>query len=355
MIVNETLENEVITSKRINKGQLLKKIFVFIGIWTFFVISLFPFYWLAFSSIKNLADIFNPDVVLPFKGFSEPYGFLYVILAIIVFFVALVAQRKKEINQKIKIIYWISVGIVVTILTLFSFDWIILTLENYDYAIGRMDPPVASMFFNSLYIAIIATLLTLIISTLGAYAVARMKFRGKSTIINSVLLIYTFPGIVMIIPIFVLFSKMGLTNSLQGLIVAYLAQTIPVALYMLAGYFETIPAEIEEAALIDGCSRFEVIKKITIPLSLPAIASISLFVFMIVWNEYLFARTFLLRSPRDTFTLPLGLAQTTSGAHLDVFGGFLAAAMVLLIPVMVLYLIAERYIVQGMTAGAVKG
>jgi multiple sugar transport system permease protein len=263
------------------------------------VISLFPFYWLAFSSFKNLADLFDPTVLFP--------------------------------------------------------DFSRLTLENYEFAIGQADPSAISMILNSLYISLMSVLLTMIISTLGAYAVARMRFRGKAAMTNSILLIYTFPGIIMIIPLFVLFSRVGLTGDVHGLIIAYLAQTVPVAIYMLAGYFETIPKEIEEAALMDGCSRLEVIRKVTLPLSIPAIGSISLFVFMIVWNEYLFARTFLLNSSKDLHTLTIGLTLTTSGTHFGVFGGGLAAAMALLTPVMILWLLSERYLVKGLTAGAVKG
>lgn len=275
----------------------IKNIIIVFGFVFYLAIVIFPFYWLAFSSIKVLTDLFEPDIIFPWE----------------------------------------------TTLTLF----------NYEFAASKAYPSIISLFLNSLYISILSVILTLIISTLGAYAIARMKFRGKAIVTNSILLVYTFPGIILIIPIFVLASKIGLTNNVIGLILAYLAQTVPVALYMLAGYFQTIPAEIEEAALIDGCSRLEVIRKITLPLSLPAVASISLFIFMIVWNEYLFASTFLLGLSADQFTLAIGLARKT--AHFADFGAYLASAMILLTPVIILYLLAEKYIVKGLTAGAVKG
>jgi len=280
-----------------------ESVFIF-GLTFMLVIVIFPFYWLAFSSIKVLTDLFKPDILFPWQTKPRPWE---------------------------------------------------LTLFNYEYAARESYPSVISLFLNSLYISIISVLLTLVVSTFGAYVVARMRFHGKSLLTNSILLIYTFPGIILIIPIFVLATKVGLAGNVTGLIFAYLAQTVPVALYMLAGYFQTIPAEIEEAALIDGCSRLEVIYRITLPLSLPAIASISLFVFMIVWNEYLFARTFLLNLPSDQFTLVIGLARTTAGSHFATFGAYLAAAMILLTPVIVLYLLAEKYMVKGLTAGAVKG
>ncbi len=280
-----------------NWKKNFKNVFVAIGISFLLIIALFPFYWLAFSSVKVLTDLFEPNVIFPWE----------------------------------------------TTLTLF----------NYEFAVTKAYPSLISLFLNSLYISILSVVLTLTIATFGAYAVARMKFRGKALITNSILLIYTFPGIIMIIPLFVLASKLGFAGNMTGLAIAYLAQTVPVALYMMAGYFQTIPAEIEEAALIDGCSRFEVIRKITLPLSLPTIASISLFIFMIVWNEYLFARTFLLTLSSDQFTLAIGLARKT--AHLADFGAYLASAMILLTPVIILYLLAEKYMVKGLTAGAVKG
>jgi multiple sugar transport system permease protein len=280
-----------------NWRRIIKNIIIVAGLSFYLIIVIFPFYWLAFSSVKVLTDLFEPDVLFPWQTH--------------------------------------------------------LTLFNYEFAATKAYPSLITLFLNSLYISLISVILTLIISTFGAYAVARMKFRGKAVVTNSILLIYTFPGIIMIIPIFVLASKLGLAANVTGLTIAYLAQTVPVALYMLAGYFQTIPAEIEEAALIDGCSRLEVITKITLPLSLPAIASIALFVFMIVWNEYLFARTFLLGLSSDQFTLAIGLARRS--AHLADFGSYLAAAMILLTPVIILYLAAEKYMVKGLTAGAVKG
>ena len=300
MVINNSDDQEFIPKKPISWGNVFKQLTIVFAFVLFLTIVIFPFYWLAFSSVKELTDLFDPRVIFPWQGAP-------------------------------------------------------LTLFNYDYAIGVSDPSVITMFVNSLYISIVSVILTLVVSTFGAYAVARMKFRGKTVITSSILLIYTFPGIVLIIPLFVLTSRIGLSGNVQGLILAYLAQTVPVALYMLAGYFETIPVEIEEAALIDGCSRLEVIRKITLPLSLPSLASISLFVFMIVWNEYLFARTFLLLAPTDQWTLTVGLAKSTAGAHFANFGGYLASAMVLLTPVLLLYLLAERFMVKGLTAGAVKG
>ena len=143
--------------------------------------------------------------------------------------------------------------------------------------------------------------ITLLFAIPAAYAVARLNFFGKTFLSTSILIIYMFPAIVLVIPLYTIFSQLGLRNSISGLLIVYTATTLPVAIYMLQGYFKSIPKEIEDAALIDGYNWFGIILKIIIPLSLPAIASVSLYVFMIAWNEFLFSLMFL-DNPK-TFTL----------------------------------------------------
>ena len=166
------------------------------------------------------------------------------------------------------------------------------------------------------------------------------------------MLVYLFPAIVLAIPLFVVFSRIGLRDSLAGLSIVYLAQTIPVALYMLRTYFETVPREVEEAAMVDGCNRLTVIRRVTLPLSAPAIASVSLYVFMIAWNEFLFAFLFL-QADRDQWTLPLGLQQLDTA---EVAKTVLMAGSVLIsLPIIILFFVAERFLTEGLTAGGVKG
>lgn len=205
---------------------------------------------------------------------------------------------------------------------------------------------------NSTLVSCTTVLLTVSLATLGAYAVTRLQFRGKHLMTRSILLIYMFPAIVLVIPLFVIFSRLHLRDSLVGLIIVYLAQTIPVALYMLKSYFETLPPDLEEAGLIDGCSRWSVIWRITIPLSLPAMASVALYTFMIAWNEFLFAFIFL-DSP-SKFTLSRGIIHLAESVHT---GQQLlaAAAVVATIPIIILFLFFERYLVKGLTAGGIKG
>jgi multiple sugar transport system permease protein len=205
---------------------------------------------------------------------------------------------------------------------------------------------------NSVYVSIITVLLSVTLATVGAYAVTRLRFRGRGFMSTSILLIYMFPAIVLVIPLYVIFSRMGLRDSIHVLILVYLAQTLPVALYMLRSYFQTLPAEMEEAGLMDGCSRLGVIWRIVIPLSVPALASVALYTFMIAWNEFLFAFMFL--DTPEKFTLSRGLVQLESSVHLSK-QLVMAASVMVTIPILVLFLLFERRLVGGLTTGAMKG
>lgn len=205
---------------------------------------------------------------------------------------------------------------------------------------------------NSVFVALGTVVMTLTFSVLGAYAATRLKFFGKRTINASIFAIYMFPGIVMAIPLFVLFSRLGLRGDLSALIIIYMASTLPVSLYMLRNYFNSIPEGLEEAATVDGCSRLGVITKIVLPLSLPGVAATAMYIFMIAWNEYLFALLFLLER-RDNWTVSLGLAQLDD---LSVSATVLMAGSVILtLPVILLFFFAERLLIEGLTAGAEKG
>lgn len=205
-------------------------------------------------------------------------------------------------------------------------------------------------FLNSVWISLATVILTLGLSVPGAYAISRLSFPGQKALSRSVLLIYLVPVIVLVIPLFVMLTKLGLRNS-WGLLLVYPATTLPVALYMLQGYFRGLPAELEEAGLMDGCSRLRVIWSITIPLALPAIASVALYVFMIAWNEFLIA--FMLLSDQTSFTLPIGINAMDSAEVAE--QDLMAAAVVATVPIVALFLWAERFMVQGLTSGGVKG
>jgi len=208
-----------------------------------------------------------------------------------------------------------------------------------------------SYLWTSFYISVLTVILTLAFSIPGAYAVARLRFRGRAAFSRSILLIYMVPMIVLALPIYIVFSMAGLRNTIFGIVLIYPVTTIPVALYMLQGYFRGLPAEVEEAGLMDGLNRLQVIWKITLPLALPALASVSLYVFMIAWNEFLLA--FMLLDDPSKFTLTRGIASLNSSEiprqHL------MAGAVIATVPIMVLFLGLERFMTKGLTAGSVKG
>lgn len=205
--------------------------------------------------------------------------------------------------------------------------------------------------FNSFSISVLTVFITLAFAIPGAYAVARLRFRGQAAFSRSILLIYMVPMIVLALPIYIAFSMTGLRNSFWGIVMIYPVTTIPVALYMLQGYFRGLPAEIEEAGLMDGLSRLKVIWQITLPLSLPALASVSLYVFMIAWNEFLLA--FMLLDDPTKFTLTRGIASLNSSEiprqHL------MAGSVIATVPIMAIFLGLEKFMTKGLTAGSVKG
>ena len=205
---------------------------------------------------------------------------------------------------------------------------------------------------TSSYVSIGTVLITLLFAIPAAYAVARLNFFGKTFLSTSILIIYMFPAIVLVIPLYTVFSQLGLRNSIEGLLIVYTATTLPVAIYMLQGYFKSIPKEIEEAGLIDGQNWFGIIIKIIIPLSLPAIASVSLYVFMIAWNEFLFSLMFL-DNPK-TFTLSRAINHLTGDAETP-RQYLMAGSVVVTLPILLIFIYFEKYLVSGLTAGGVKG
>ena len=206
---------------------------------------------------------------------------------------------------------------------------------------------------NSSIVAVSTVVLALLVSIPGAYAVSRLDFFGRRQISAVFLGVYFFPAILLAIPLFVFFTRIGLRGSLIGLIFVYISQTAPVAIYMLRNYFETVPYSLEEAAAVDGASRLRIIWSISLPLARPAIMATALYVFMIAWNEYLFALLFLIED-RSRWTVSLGLAQLAGSINIPTTT-LMAGSVILTVPVVILFLISERMLVEGLTAGADKG
>ncbi|GAB2791947.1 carbohydrate ABC transporter permease [Amycolatopsis magusensis] len=206
---------------------------------------------------------------------------------------------------------------------------------------------------NSALVSVGTVLLTLLVSIPGAYAVTRLRFAGHRQVHFLFLAVYLFPAILLAVPLFVLFTKLGLRDSLVGLTIVYVAQTIPVSIYMLRNYLTTIPESVEEAAAIDGCTRRQVLTRVTMPLAAPAIMANALYVFMIAWNEFLFALLFLV-ADREKWTVSLGLAQLSGGIEVPKTV-LMAGSVVLTIPIVLLFYAAERMLTEGLTSGADKG
>ena len=206
---------------------------------------------------------------------------------------------------------------------------------------------------NSGIIALASVAITLVVSILGSYAIARLQFFGRRQVHFLFLSVYLFPAILLAIPLFVFFTRIGLRGSLFGLILVYTSQIVPVTIHMLRNYFQTIPEGLEEAAALDGAGRLTIIRKVTLPLAMPAIMATSLFVFMIAWNEFLFALLFLVEN-RENWTVSLGLSQLAGSVEVAKTT-LMAGSVILTIPIIVLFFLTERLLVEGLTAGAEKG
>ncbi|MBJ2119810.1 carbohydrate ABC transporter permease [Arthrobacter sp. MSA 4-2] len=206
---------------------------------------------------------------------------------------------------------------------------------------------------NSALVAVSAVIISLIVAVPGAYAIARLPFFGHRQVNALFLAAYLFPAIVMAIPLFVLFTRVGLRGSLVGLVLVYIAQTVPVAIYMLRNYLDTVPVAVEEAGLVDGLTRIGVLRRISLPLVMPSIMATGLFIFMIAWNEFLFALLFLVER-RESWTVSLGLSQLSGSAEIPTTV-LMAGSVVLTLPILILFFSTERLLTGGLTAGAEKG
>lgn len=206
---------------------------------------------------------------------------------------------------------------------------------------------------NSLLVAISTVILTLLVAIPGAYAVSRLQFFGRRKVSGLFLAMYFFPAILLAVPLFVFFTQVGLRGSLVALVIVYVSQVAAVSIYTLRNYFATVPVSLEEAAAIDGCGRLQTMWKISIPLAMPALVSNGLFIFMIAWNEFLFALLFLVER-RDSWTVSLGLSQLSGSIEVPTTV-LMAGSVILTLPIIILFFASERLLVGGLTAGAEKG
>jgi multiple sugar transport system permease protein len=222
--------------------------------------------------------------------------------------------------------------------------------ENYEQLLSKTD--FVKWYGNSATVAISSTLLATAVGTIGAYALARLRFLGRGFMASATLITYLVPPSILFIPLYAQMRNLGLANSLAGLIAAYPSFTVPFVTWLLMGYFESIPEELEEAAMIDGATRFGAFYRIVLPLSAPGVLAAGLYAFTQAWNEFLYALVFI--TDGKLRTLPVGLASFITG---DVYGwGYLMAGAVLTtLPVIAAYIYLQKYMVEGLTAGSVKG
>jgi ABC-type glycerol-3-phosphate transport system permease component len=223
------------------------------------------------------------------------------------------------------------------------------TLDSYFNAI--MEKGFHVNLMNSLIVATAVTFITLVIALPPAYGLARFRFPGRRAVAMVVLLGYLVPGISLLVPLFVTFRSFGLIDTLYGLVISHLILTVPFAVWFLRGYFIYVPWELEEAAMIDGCSRFRALLLIIVPIIAPAIMAVGFFSFVTSWAEFVFALVF---AGMRTATAPLALAGFVQESYVD-WGGLAAASMMFAVPVAILFLYFQRFLVSGLAGGSVKG
>lgn len=264
-----------------------------LGLLFFLCFALFPIYWMVLTSLKPARELFSP-----------------------------------------RLNYWP----------------LQVTFEHYRDVLART--AYGAYFLNSLSVAGITSVIVLIIAVLGGYALARFDFRGRQAGMLALLATQMFPGVVLVVPLFVLFSRLHLLNSLAGLILIYTTLNIPFAVFLMRGYFEDIPRELEEAAYIDGCGFLNAIWRVLLPAIWPGLVATVVFVFTAAWSELIFAVMFI--NSENLKTVPIGLTMFVSKFNVD-WGMMMAATTMALVPIAIMFGYIQRYLIRGLTMGAVKG
>jgi len=231
-----------------------------------------------------------------------------------------------------------------------------LSLDNFAKIFGfgaeQIAIPVLAYFSNSFIIAITSTVIALLIGMSGGYAFARFRFKFKGGLFLGLMLSRTVPGIALSLPVFMIWSRIGLIDSKMGMILVYVALNIPFTIWLIDGFFRQIPKEMSEAAQIDGCTRWQAFWKIEFPLAKSGIASAGIFAFLTSWNEYALASQ--LTRSTDSKTLPVGLMDFTAQFTID-WAGMSAMAVIIIIPALILTFLVQKHLIVGLTFGGVKG
>jgi multiple sugar transport system permease protein len=281
-------------------------------------------------------------------------------------------RTRKAPSGRPKTPWWMWLGVIaILVFCLFPFYWLInVSLKTGpDLSSASLVPPNPSLdnyssvfknddftngLKNSAIVAFSVTILSLAVGSFAAYALARLKLRGKFIILGIVLSVTTFPQIAIAAPLFKLWSDIGLFNTWLGLIIPYLTFALPLTVYILVSFFREIPKDLEEAALVDGATHFEAFRKVVVPLAAPGLATAGILTFIGAWNEFLLAVT--LTSSSRARTVPAAIAFFTGATEHEVaYGSISAASVVISVPLIVMVLLFQKRIVAGLTAGAVKG
>jgi multiple sugar transport system permease protein len=270
----------------------LHRIVLPIGLTVFLIWTLFPYFWILATSIKPNRDIFVESTIFP-KRF---------------------------------------------------------TFEHYRYIFTDADFRI--YFRNSAIVAVSTTLISMVVAVFSAYALTRLRFRGRGFIARATIVTYLIPASLLFIPLFQVAFQLHLTDSIWGLVVIYLIFSVPFSTWMTISYFNTVPSELQDAALVDGASRLRALFSIFIPLSLPALAVVALFTFTVAWNEFLFALLLISRDSQKT--IPVGLTEFVRGDTYQ-WGRLMAGSLLASLPPVVIYFVSQRWVVSGLAGGAVKG
>lgn len=228
------------------------------------------------------------------------------------------------------------------------------TLVNYRNLLSPysdVGPEFLRYMANSVWVSTATTLVGVVVAVPAAYAFSRFRFPGRGFLFYSVLLRNMFPAVIFLMPLFIVMRNLGLINTYASLIITYLTFGLPLSIWLLKGFYDNIPIELEQAARIDGASQFQAFLRVIMPLSAPGIIATSIYTFIIAWNEYLYALTFL--NDRDKLTMPVGLRRFFS-EYVSNWPGLMAAAFIMSVPVVILFIMLQKYFVRALTEGAIK-
>jgi multiple sugar transport system permease protein len=284
------------TAPRVSSGKIarevLRRALLFGGLAIFTVWTLFPLVWIVTTSIKTNKELYQEATIFPHT----------------------------------------------------------VTWQHYDQIFHQTR--FLTYMKNSLMVAVLTTVIAMLVGVLAAYAITRLTFRGRVFMARATIVTYLVPGALLFIPLFQIAYRLHLTDKTLGLVVIYLVGTVPFCTWLAISYFNTIPYELEEAALVDGATRPQALRRIVLPLALPALAVIALYAFTQSWNEFLFALLLIGRDSQKT--IPAGLAGLINGDTFQ-WGALMAGALISSIPPLIIYIVAQKWVVSGLAGGAVKG